>query len=69
MEYDRPKYECSLHCFDKRYREHKFFGQVNAKTLKEIKIKARKQAINNINKSGRITITDLNTGKQFRINP
>lgn len=61
------KYDCSLH-YRTKSGEHRFFGQVKANNLTELKWKARRIGINN-NVSSRITISDLNTGKSFDINP
>lgn len=62
------KYDCSLHYYCKRDRGGRFFGQIKGNTLAEIKRKARLQGrLNNVNR--RITISDMNSGKEFTINP
>lgn len=67
-EYIKYKYDCSLHHFNTRFGDYHFFGCVKANTLTELKSKARILASNN-NVNSRITISDLNSGISFNINP
>lgn len=62
------KYDCSLHYYSKQDGGGRFFGQVKGNTLAEIKRKARTQG-RLINVNRRIVISDMNSEREFTINP